>query len=606
MKNGSVAKRLLSAFSLASNSCGIPGSTYTFSICTVGNRMSPASLSTAPSVTSAIRSAASSERPRKCSRIRLSSTGFITSGRLNARATPSIVRSSWVGPTPPEVITKSKLREQYATSPPIRSRSSGIVAIRASATPRLRSSRAPKHAFESWTLPERISLPTPTSAQLRSRIDVQLLARSASTALSQAAPISGNGVDKECLRRPGALDVGRRRLDKLFQPPLEPSFYLPHPLAADSETRADFLQRLGILRQQARIEYLPLLARERVGELLDLVVGEVAPFAIRGLGLGIVPGVGDHVEQPRIVVLAAAGRLIERDLALPHPLLHLAHVALAHAHPMRQQQRLRLVALALEPFSLLAQIEEELALRLGSADFHQPPVVDQVAVDVGAHPPHGVRRKADSMFGVEILDRFHQADVALLDKVEHVPGRARELVRKLHYQPQIGGDQPVRIRGILVLHVAARDHRLLLAREQREAANLSQAAAERIGCDQRAAFFLGVRVVNVRIGGFGRRIFAGAFYRTKLGDFDWRIVIFVVDRLGVVLQLGFFRRDRLSHDASATNLGLALRCRRALASCRFAGFARHGMALLEPSEASSRVRLMSDRSRSVRRRVLRS
>ena len=123
---------------------------------------------------------------------------------------------------------------------------------------------------------------------------------------------------------------------------------------------------------------------------------------------------------------------------------------------------------------------------------------------------------------------------------------------------------------------------------------------------KRAAFFLGVRVVNVRIGGFGRRIFAGAFYRTKLGDFDWRIVIFVVDRLGVVLQLGFFRRDRLSHDASATNLGLALRCRRALATCRFAGFARHGMALLEPSEASSRVGLMSDRSRSVRRRVLRS
>src|ERR1700719_4542932 len=54
MKHGSVAKRLLSARSLDSNSCGIPGSTYTFSICTVGKRMSPASLRTAPSGTCAI------------------------------------------------------------------------------------------------------------------------------------------------------------------------------------------------------------------------------------------------------------------------------------------------------------------------------------------------------------------------------------------------------------------------------------------------------------------------------------------------------------------------------------------------------------------------
>src|SRR5258707_13286915 len=72
-------------------------------------------------------------------------------------------------------MTKSKLREQCATSSAISGSSSGIVAIRASATPILRSSRAAKYAFESCTLPERISLPTTTSAQLRSRIWIDAL-----------------------------------------------------------------------------------------------------------------------------------------------------------------------------------------------------------------------------------------------------------------------------------------------------------------------------------------------------------------------------------------------------------------------------------------------
>ena len=145
---------------------------------------------------------------------------------------------------------------------------------------------------------------------------LQLLARSASAVLSQAAPTSGNGVNAKCLRRAGALDVGCRRLDKFFQPALEPGFDLPHALAADTKARADFLQRLGIFRQQPRLENLELLVLQRRRELLDLVVGEVAPFAVRRFGLGIVPRIGDNVEQARIVVVAGTRRLVERDFAL--------------------------------------------------------------------------------------------------------------------------------------------------------------------------------------------------------------------------------------------------------------------------------------------------
>src|SRR5208282_5026795 len=375
MKYGSVANRLLSARSLASNSCGIPGSTYTFSICTVGKRTSPASLRTAPSGTSAILWPASSERSRKCSRMSRSRSGWTTRRRW---------RSAQVGP--------GWLR--YA---PARRRSC------AAREPRNTRS-SPEPCRKGFRYP-----PQPARNCVLA-FDCRLLARSASEGIIASGGYQrqwGEPEKQRCLRRAGVVDVGRRRGDKLLQPALEPRFDLPHALAADAEARADLLQRLGILRQQPRLENLQLLARERRGELLDLVAGKGAPLAVGGFGFRVVPGVGDYVEQPCII--AGAGGLIERYLALAHPLLHLAHVAFPHTHPMRQQERLRLEAFALQPFGLFAEIEEQLALRLGGADLDQPPVVDQVAVDIRAHPPHRVRRKADSMFGVEILDRFHQA-----------------------------------------------------------------------------------------------------------------------------------------------------------------------------------------------------
>ena len=67
------------------------------------------------------------------------------------------------------------------------------------------------------------------------------------------------------------------------------------------------------------------------------------------------------------------------------------------------------------------------------------------------------------MLGIEILDRFHQADVALLDQIERVLSGARELERYLHDQSQVRGDQPVRVRGISFLDVTPRDLRLLFA-----------------------------------------------------------------------------------------------------------------------------------------------
>src|SRR5262245_29370201 len=88
--------------------------------------------------------------------------------RSNARAMPSIVTSSWVGPTPPEVNTKSNRSWNSRTVRAMMSRSSGITLIARRSTPIRRSSRARNDELVSVTLPERISLPMTTIPAVRS------------------------------------------------------------------------------------------------------------------------------------------------------------------------------------------------------------------------------------------------------------------------------------------------------------------------------------------------------------------------------------------------------------------------------------------------------
>ena len=74
-------------------------------------------------------------------------------------------------------------------------------------------------------------------------------------------------------------------------------------------------------------------------------------------------------------------------------------------------------------------------------------------------------------YGIEVLDRLHQADVALLDEVEQVARGARVLVRDLDHQAQVGGDQPQRVLRVARFLVALGDFNFLLAAEQGKAAD---------------------------------------------------------------------------------------------------------------------------------------
>ena len=127
---------------------------------TVGKRIVSPPTSWAPSGISAIFRWDSLSLSRKW-RSRIStSIGWRTTLVAIPTATPSIVTSSWVGPTPPDVNTTSWARLKAATSWAISWMSSGMTEMRRTSTPSARSSRHRYAALASAIFPERISLPT--------------------------------------------------------------------------------------------------------------------------------------------------------------------------------------------------------------------------------------------------------------------------------------------------------------------------------------------------------------------------------------------------------------------------------------------------------------
>ena len=97
----------------------------------------------------------------------------------------------------------------------------------------------------------------------------------------------------------------------------------------------------------------------------------------------------------RVSISTTSSGLTPRSLAMPWP-------------RDRQRGRARLHA---------AQVEEELALRLGRRDLDQPPVAQDVLVHLGADPVQRERHQADAALGIEAADRLHEADIAFLDQV---------------------------------------------------------------------------------------------------------------------------------------------------------------------------------------------
>src|SRR5690606_34231704 len=120
-----------------------------------------------------------------------------------------------------------------------------------------------------------------------------------------------------------------------------------------------------------------LAALERLREGLELAAQKGRKLALRDRAIRA-RIVGREVVEPRAraVVVTAAERRIERRLGRREPALHLDHFLLADVELLREQRAGRLEPELLELLALLAQVEEQLALRLRGSDLDEPPVVE--------------------------------------------------------------------------------------------------------------------------------------------------------------------------------------------------------------------------------------
>ena len=184
---------------------------------------------------------------------------------------------------------------------------------------------------------------------------------------------------------------------------------------------------------------------------------DLGRFAVRR------PQIGDRC----IVVFAAIIGRLQRDVTATHAGFHLDHVL--HPHIEVTCDRLRgfraqRVGVALHR----AQVEEQLALRLGRGDFDEPPVLQDVLMDFRLDPVHGKRHQPHATIGIEAFDRLHQTDVTFLDEVGMGQSIAHVLAGNRDDQPQMRQHQLTGSVEIAVVLQAAREGHLAFSGEHRD------------------------------------------------------------------------------------------------------------------------------------------
>ena len=117
----------------------------------------------------------------------------------------------------------------------------------------------------------------------------------------------------------------------------------------------------------------------------------------------------------------------------------------------------------------LAQVEEQLLLIGRGAHLHQGPRAQDVFLDRRLDPPHGISGEAEAFFRLEALDRLHQADIALRDRLRDRQAVSAIVPGDLGHEPQMAGDELVRRAAVAVLAPALGQHVFFLALQHREA-----------------------------------------------------------------------------------------------------------------------------------------
>ena len=153
---------------------------------------------------------------------------------------------------------------------------------------------------------------------------------------------------------------------------------------------------------------------------------EAGQRRLQRLAVQMIPGAGfEHPRRLAAIVLKVGNRRkrvlvvvarFERQIVPRESRFHLDHFFRLDAQLMRNignlQRRQRLAARL-----HAAQIEEQLALRLGCGHFDHAPVLQHIFMNFRLDPVHGKRHQTHTVRRVEALDRLHQTNIAFLDQI---------------------------------------------------------------------------------------------------------------------------------------------------------------------------------------------
>ncbi len=213
-------------------------------------------------------------------------------------------------------------------------------------------------------------------------------------------------------------------------------FDLADALARDLEVLTHLFERVvGLLADAEAHAQDLLLARRQRREHLPRLLGQV--HRDDGVGGRQDALVLDEVTEARVVFLADGRvqrhRLLRELEDLPDLVERQLHLGAD------------LVGRRLAP-ELLDQVAaraDELVHRLDHVhrNADRPRLVGDRARDGLTDPPGRVRRELVPALVVELVDRPHEADVALLDEVEELQAAVRVLLSDRHDEPQVGLDE---------------------------------------------------------------------------------------------------------------------------------------------------------------------
>src|SRR5690606_6094036 len=242
---------------------------------------------------------------------------------------------------------------------------------------------------------------------------------------------TGEGVDRAGTRSvdEGAQGVFVAALAELAE---GEGLDLADALAADAEDLADLGEGVDLARAdaEAHAEDLLLAGREHAQRAQDVLLEVVVDDAVHRRGRALVL---DEVGELAAAVVADGGLEADRVAADREQIAHLVD---GHLHRLRELFRRRLAAeLAHELARDAHHLVEALEGVHRQAD--RPRLVRGGARDRLADPPRGVGRELVAAAVVELLDRAHEADVALLDEVQEREAPLHVLLRDRDDEAQV-------------------------------------------------------------------------------------------------------------------------------------------------------------------------